>query len=256
MTYSLFGVLGSGAIVGLVLGLIGAGGSIIATPLLLYVVGVSSPHVAIGTGALAVSVNALASFLTYAVKGHVWWRCALVFTPLGVLGAWIGSSTAQYMDGQFLLILFGAIMLVAGLRMVWASKSVVVTPRKVNLKTCVITGAMGVAAGMASGFFGIGGGFLIVPALLMATRMPMVDAIGTSLLSVGAFGLTTAITYAMADNLDWVLAGYFIAGGIIGGAVGFSLSSILGDKGGVLRQMFGGLVIVMALYVVYSSSID
>jgi uncharacterized membrane protein YfcA len=81
------------------LGLLGGGGSILATPLLLYVVGVTQPHVAIGTGALAVSVNAFANFASHAIKGHVWWRCAAVFSALGVLGALGGSSLGKAMDG-------------------------------------------------------------------------------------------------------------------------------------------------------------
>ena len=83
MTGPILEAIGSGSLVGFTLGLIGGGGSILATPLLLYVVGVSSPHVAIGTGALAVSVNAYANLLGHARKGHVWWRCAIVFALVG-----------------------------------------------------------------------------------------------------------------------------------------------------------------------------
>lgn len=82
MTGSVIAAVGSGGIVGFMLGLLGGGGSILATPLLLYVVGVAQPHV--GTGALAVSVNAFANFASHAIKGHVWWRCAAVFSTLGV----------------------------------------------------------------------------------------------------------------------------------------------------------------------------
>lgn len=86
MTYSIVSAVGSGGVVGFMLGLLGGGGSILATPLLLYVVGVGEPHVAIGTGALAVSANAFANFGIHAVKGHVWWRCAIVFSLLGAIG--------------------------------------------------------------------------------------------------------------------------------------------------------------------------
>ena len=87
MTGPILEAIGSGSLVGFTLGLIGGGGSILATPLLLYVVGVSSPHVAIGTGALAVSVNAYANLLGHARKGHVWWRCAIVFALVGAASA-------------------------------------------------------------------------------------------------------------------------------------------------------------------------
>jgi hypothetical protein len=92
--------VGSGGLVGFTLGLIGGGGSILATPLLLYVVGVANPHVAIGTGALAVSANAYASLIGHARKGHVWWRCAVVFALVGSLDAAIGSSLGMLIDGK------------------------------------------------------------------------------------------------------------------------------------------------------------
>lgn len=97
--------VGSGGLVGLMLGLIGGGGSILATPLLLYVVGVADPHVAIGTGALAVSANAYANLISHARKGHVWWRCAVVFALVGSLGAAMGSSLGMLIDGKRLLFL-------------------------------------------------------------------------------------------------------------------------------------------------------
>ncbi|AAK65226.1 TSUP family transporter [Sinorhizobium meliloti] len=112
MSTSILAAVGSGGIVGFMLGLLGGGGSILATPLLLYVVGVTQPHVAIGTGALAVSVNAFANFASHAIKGHVWWRCAAVFSALGVLGALGGSSLGKAMDGDRLIFLFGILMVV------------------------------------------------------------------------------------------------------------------------------------------------
>ena len=100
--------LASGALVGFSLGLVGGGGSILATPLLLYVVGVAQPHVAIGTGALAVSVNAFANLAGHARAGNVRWRCAVIFAVVGTLGAFAGSSLGKLVDGNRLLFLFRA----------------------------------------------------------------------------------------------------------------------------------------------------
>ncbi|RUY33813.1 hypothetical protein EN978_36165, partial [Mesorhizobium sp. M7A.F.Ca.US.001.04.1.1] len=111
MTNALFAAVGSGGLVGFTLGLVGGGGSILATPLLLYVVGVAQPHLAIGTGALAVAANAFANFAGHALKGHVWWRCALVFAALGSVGALAGSSLGKSIDGTRLLFFFGLLML-------------------------------------------------------------------------------------------------------------------------------------------------
>ncbi len=89
---SLIVTIGSGGLVGFALGLLGGGGSILATPLLLYVVGVTNPHIAIGTSAVAVSANAYTNLIAHAWKGHVWWRSAVIFALVGTLGAFLGSS--------------------------------------------------------------------------------------------------------------------------------------------------------------------
>src|SRR3546814_16579017 len=92
MSGSILTAVGSGGIVGFMLGLLGGGGSILATPLLLYVVGVTQPPIAIGTGALAVSLNAFANFATPALKGYISWRCDAVFSSLGCVSALHGRS--------------------------------------------------------------------------------------------------------------------------------------------------------------------
>ena len=253
MSYSLLSAVGSGGLVGFMLGLLGGGGSMLATPLLLYAVGVAQPHVAIGTGALAVSVNAFANFASHAIKGHVWWRCALVFSGLGVIGALLGSSLGKAFDGERLIFLFGLLMVVVGALMLKPRKAVAATPRPVDLRMCLATAAVALAAGAASGFFGIGGGFLIVPGLLLATGMPMISAIGTSLLAVGAFGLATALNYASSGLVDWLLAAEFIGGGVVGGVFGMLLATRLGAYKNVLNRLFAALIFTVAAYILYRS---
>lgn len=243
--------IGSGSLVGLTLGLLGGGGSILATPLLLYVVGVSSTHVAIGTSALAVSVSAYANLVAYARKGHVWWRCALVFALVGTLGALLGSKLGLLMDGRRLLLLFGLAMVVVGVLMLRPRRATAVDAHRVDLRMCLVTGAMAVLAGIASGFFGIGGGFLIVPALIFATGMPTIAAIGSSLLAVGTFGLATALTYAAAGQIDWLIALQFIGGGIGGGFAGMQLATRLATRKATLNRIFATLVLMVAAYVIY-----
>jgi len=136
MSTSILAAVGSGGIVGFMLSLLGGGGSILATPLLLYVVGVSQPHIAIGTGALAVSVNAFANFASHAIKGHVWWRCTAVFSALGVLGALAGSSLGKAMDGNRLIFLFGVLMVVVGALMLKPRKAVTAECRQ-STSRCV-----------------------------------------------------------------------------------------------------------------------
>jgi len=106
---------------------------------------------------------------------------------------------------------------------------------------------------MASGFFGIGGGFLIVPGLMLATRMPMIKAVGSSLLAVGSFGLATAVNYSVSGFVDWTIAGEFIAGGVVGGLLGMVLANHLAQGKEALKRIFAGLIFVVAIYVLYRS---
>ncbi len=247
--------IASGGLVGFTLGLIGGGGSILATPLLLYVVGIGQPHVAIGTGALAVSINAYANLIGHARKGHVWWRCAMVFAATGTIGALAGSSLGKAFDGQGLLFLFGLLMLVVAALMLRPQATIASGIIKTDRLTCWKTAAVALGAGAASGFFGIGGGFLIVPGLMLSTGMPMISAVGSSLLAVGTFGLATAINYAVSGLIDWRVAAEFIGGGVIGGLGGMLLATRLATKRNLLNRIFAVLIIIVAFYVLYKNSI-
>lgn len=245
--------IGSGTLVGFTLGLVGGGGSILATPLLLYAVGIAQPHIAIGTGALAVSVNAYANLIGHARKGHVQWTCAIVFALIGSIGALIGSTLGKAMDGQRLLFLFGLLMLVVGALMLRPRKAVPAVPKPADLRMCLLTGSVAIMAGAASGFFGIGGGFLIVPGLILATGMRTIDAVGSSLLAVGTFGLATALNYAASGMIDWPIAAEFIGGGIIGGVLGMRLATRLSAQKDTLNRIFAALIFFVAGYVLYRS---
>ncbi len=115
--------------------------------------------------------------------------------------------------------------------------------------------AYGIGVGAISGFFGIGGGFLIVPGLIGATGMSMIQAIGSSLLSVGAFGATTATSYAFDGLVDWRVASLFIGGGLVGGMIGASFATRLAKQRGALQRIFAGVVFVVAAYMLYRSLI-
>lgn len=252
ITTSIF-AMGSGGIVGLVLGLVGGGGSILAVPLLVYVVGVRSPHVAIGTSAIAVSISALGNVFAHSTAGNVKWRCAFVFAAAGVIGALAGSQFAKALDGQKLLALFGAVMIVVGgvmLRNRHSDENVDVQLTAATAKEFVpsLLG-IGFAVGVFSGFFGIGGGFLIVPGLMLATGMALTSAIGTSLVAITAFGVATAASYAWSGLVDWPLAALFVIGGIPGGWVGVRAGQALAESKRTLNIVFAGLVILVGIYV-------
>jgi hypothetical protein len=145
-------------------------------------------------------------------------------------------------------------MLAVGVMMLRPKPAIAEAERPIDRRTCLITAAIAFATGMASGFFGIGGGFLIVPALMLATRMPMINAIGSSLLAVGSFGLATALNYAASGLVDWPVAFEFIAGGVIGGLIGMMLANRLSTSRNTLSRIFAALIFVVAAYVLYRSA--
>lgn len=246
-----------GGLVGFTLGLLGGGGSILATPLLLYVIGLG-PHQAIGTGALAVSASAFANFATHYRAGNVRWRSAGLFALIGMIGAFIGSEFGKSFDGKKLLFLFAILMIVVGIKMFRSKAGALPRDVPVNHRYCnrqsipKIAGAA-LAVGALSGFFGIGGGFLIVPALLLSTGMPMLFAVGSSLLAVGAFGLTTAANYAVSGLIDWPVAAEYIIGGFIGGWIGMRIACRLSDRKTTLNRIFAYVVCLIALYMLYKN---
>ncbi len=257
LLHSVLAVL-SGSLVGFTLGLIGGGGSIMATPLLLYIVGLP-PHEAIGTSALAVSVNAFANFSGYARSGNVRWPSAVLFACVGVVGAIVGSSLGKTFDGKRLLFLFGVVMIVVGITMLRRGQRAVrdqtmTHPHRTSIANPALVAGAALLVGVLAGFFGIGGGFLIVPGLLFSTGMPMIDAVGSSLLSVGSFGLTTAVNYAASGLIDWTVALEYIAGGVVGGLLGMRLARTLALRRAVLNQVFAGFVFVVAAYMLYRNA--
>jgi uncharacterized membrane protein YfcA len=243
--------LASGSIVGFSLGIAGGGGSVLAVPLLVYVVGVPSPHIAIGTSAFAVAVNAAANLLQYAHSGVVKWRCALVFAAAGVFGALIGSTLGKMLDGQKLLALFAGFMIVTGTLMLKRRSLKGDAEVQLNRQNLPKVVAIGVLTGGLSGFFGIGGGLLIVPGLMLATGMPILNAVGSSLVVVIAFGLTTAMNYGVSGLVDWTLAGLFTAGGVLGGIGGAAAAKTLARHRGALSVAFAAVIFCVALSMLY-----
>lgn len=251
--------IASGSLVGFSLGLVGGGGSILAVPLLVYLVGVPSPHIAIGTSAIAVAASAAVNLAGHARARTVKWSCALVFAVAGMLGAAGGAQLGKMVDGGRLLGLFGVLMIVVGIAMLRPRKSggnpeIKLTSESMPKLLPLLIG-VGFVVGMLSGFFGIGGGFLVVPGLVGATAMPLINAIGSSLVSVTAFGITTAASYAWSGLVDWPLAGLFVVGGALGGLLGIQLAKHLAGHKHALTRIFSAIVIVVGFYVVTKSLI-
>jgi len=239
----------SGALVGFLLSVFGGGGSVLAAPLLIYVVGVTDPHVAIGTSAAAVAVNAVAGLATHARAGRVKWPCAIVFGLTGVIGSVAGSTFAKHVDGHRLLFLFALAMAAVAIAMLRpkagaGDPTVTITPARA-LKLA----PLGLLTGLGAGFFGIGGGFLIAPGLMASTGMTLAHAQASSLLSVALFGSATAANYAVSGLVDWPVFWAMLAGGAAGTLAGIPAARALASRAVLGRRLFALLILVVAAYV-------
>lgn len=235
-----------GALVGLLLTLFGGGGSVLATPWLIYVVGVADTHVAIGTSAAAVAVNALGGLFGQARAGEVKWPCAIAFGLSGLAGSFAGAALAREVDGKALLAWFAVAMIAIAVSMLVQRRNegdpaVRLAPAMV-LKLVPV----GLAAGFAAGFFGIGGGFLIVPGLMAATGMTLANAGASSLVSVALFGGATSASYLAAGQFAWPLFGALVAGGAAGTLAALPLARRLAGRTRLARSLFALMVIAVA----------
>jgi uncharacterized membrane protein YfcA len=238
-----------GGVIGLLLSVFGGGGSVLATPLLVYVVGVRDPHVAIGTSAAAVAVNAAMGLAAQAKAGRVKWPCALVFGGTGLAGSLIGAHFAKQVDGRSLLLWFALAMALVGASMLRRKTSegdpgVRLTPA-LTLKLA----PLGLLVGLAAGFFGIGGGFLIVPGLMAATGMTLANAAASSLVSVVLFGAATSASYALSGMVDGEVFVALVAGGAAGALAGAPLAKRIAGHAVGARRAFAVMVLLTAAYV-------
>jgi uncharacterized membrane protein YfcA len=240
-----------GAVIGLLLAVFGGGGSVLATPLLLYGVGVRDPHVAIGTSAAAVAVNAASGLFLQARAGQVKWPCALVFGGAGLAGSLTGAHIAKQIDGQALLLWFALAMALVGGSMLLPRTSPGDPDVRINNRLMLRLAPAGLAVGLAAGFFGIGGGFLIVPGLMAATGMTLANAAASSLVSVVLFGSATSLSYAASGLVDWRVFAALVAGGVLGAIAAGPVSRRLAGRADVARRLFAVLVLMTAGYVAW-----
>jgi uncharacterized membrane protein YfcA len=243
----------AGLPVGLAIGMVGGGGSIIAVPLLYYVVGIGSPHAAIGAAAVTVSLNAAAGVAAHQRAGNIKWPCALVFAAAGIAGAVLGAEAGQLLHSSRLLAAFGVLMLVIGALQLRPRRTLPQPGVRLSRDTAAHLLPrllpMGFGVGLLAGFFGIGGGFLIVPGLIWATAMPIGVAIGTSLVIVTTLGAATAVSYALSGLVDWPLTAMLVLGGAIGSAIGMRAGRRLADQQRKFEIGFACVVIAVGAFV-------
>jgi uncharacterized protein len=240
-----------GAAVGFSLGLVGGGGSILTVPLLVYVMGEPVSE-AIGTALAIVGVNALVGFLVHWRERRADIRIGISFGLAGTVGAVVGTWFGHLLPGGQILFLFALLMLLAALATVRRRAS----PRgpsaagvlrgdrgHIELLKLVVAG---VGVGFLTGFFGVGGGFVIVPALVVALRMPMHRAIGTSLLIITINSAVGLITHLQYGRIDLPITALFIVGGVAGTVVGTRFAGRVSEQR--LRQTFAAGLVAVSCY--------
>lgn len=234
-----------GAAIGLALGLLGGGGSILTVPILIYILG-QDTHAAIATSLAIVGTNAIIGTGMHWRAGHVRVREALIFGAIGMVGAYLSAGLGQLLSDALLLVLFAVLMLIVGALMLRPVKVATshTSPRQGFDRWWRIVAA-GLGVGVLTGFLGVGGGFLIVPALVLVLGMPMADAVGSSLLVIALNSVAGLAGKLPLAGLDWQLTLIFVVAGIIGLLLGTHWSNIWPAQR--LRGTFAGMVLVLAV---------
>ena len=234
--------------IGLSLGLLGSGGSILTVPVLHYLVG-QPEKLAIGGSLLVVGLISTAACVPYALSRQVDWRNVAWFGVPGMAGAWLGATVAHWVPGPVQLALFGGVMLLASWRMlrVRTIQPSIRDPRRL----AVVAGGTGV--GLLSGLVGVGGGFLIVPALVLLAGVAISNAVGTSLVviamnAITGFGKYRGVLAAEGLELDWRILLTVSAIGVAGSFAGHRLGRRLSQA--VLRKVFGVFLVLMGLVII------
>jgi uncharacterized protein len=227
--------------IGVLLGLLGGGGSILTVPLLVYVAS-QDPKTAIATSLVVVGATAAIGAIGHARAGRVQWRTALLFGSAGMVGAYAGGRAAAHVPGSWLLIGFALLMAATAVAMLRgrppATPAAVSGPRTGHILV------EGLLVGMVTGMVGAGGGFLIVPALVLLGGLPMPTAVGTSLVVIAMKSGAGVLGYLASTPVDWVLAGTVTAAATVGIVIGGTLVGRMPDA--TLRRGFGLLVALAA----------
>jgi uncharacterized membrane protein YfcA len=229
-------------IVGVSLGLLGGGGSILTVPLLAYVAGLEPKH-AIATSLLVVGVTSAVGAITHARAARVHWRVAVLFGVAAMAGAYAGGRLARFVPATVLMLAFAAIMIAAAVAMLRGRKNTTGAGGSHTLSMVKIA-ALGSAVGTISGLVGAGGGFLLVPALALLGGLAMPVAVGTSLVVIAMQSLAGLAGHLASEHIDWRLAAMVTAAAVIGAVIGGRLTALV--RPAALRQAFGWFVLVMA----------
>lgn len=244
--------IGFGVLIGLLLGLVGGGGSILTVPILVYVIGLGV-HEATATSLVIVGLTALSGAIPHARAGRVQLATALPFGGTGIAGAFAGTWLNARVSGPVILLLFGGLMLVVAARMGLGRAAAPVERDRAAGHRRGIVLAAGLAVGLMTGFFGVGGGFLIVPALVLALGLPMRLAVGTSLVVIAINSGAGVLAHLRGGGFDVAIALLFVVGGFAGGILGGRLAGRIDETR--LGRGFAVLVALVAIYLIARNAV-
>ncbi len=241
--------LGLALVVGLAMGLLGAGGSILTVPIFLYVIGFEAKQ-AIAMSLAVVGATSLVGAVRHGRLGNVNLRIALTFGPIAMLGTYLGARLSVFFSGTAQLALFGTVMLVASFFML-SDHHPAPSERRLSAVdlALVVLGAFGV--GILTGLAGVGGGFLMVPVFILLLRLPVKQAVGTSLLVITLKAFVGLGGYLTHVDVDWGLIGGFAAIAIAGIWIGTHLLQFLSPH--AIKRVFGIFLLVMGVWILYQN---
>ena len=235
-------VLALAVVVGVSLGMLGGGGSILTVPILSYVAGMAAQE-AIAASLFVVAVTSVVGVIVHARAGRVRWRTGVTFGAAGMLGAFVGGQLAAFIPGRVLMVLFALMMTVTAIMMLRSRREITATcevaPTRVILQ--------GLAVGSVTGLIGAGGGFIVVPALCLLGGLPMAAAVGTSLLVIAMNAFAGLIGHLGYVEIDWPITLAVAGAAVVGSLVGSRLAGRV--PAATLRRAFGVLVLVVAAFV-------
>lgn len=234
-------------LIGISLGLLGGGGSILTVPILLYVFHLPTRQ-AIATSLLVVGTTSFAALIPHAKAGRVQWRTGAIFGATSMVGAYVAGRLAKHIPAAILLLAFGGMMVVTAIAMMRGKKSSSADePAETRPLPVLKIVAEGLAVGAVTGLVGAGGGFLVVPALVLLGGLPMPVAVGTSLLVIGMKSYAGFAGYLSSVAIPWNVAGLVVLAAVAGSFVGARMVHMLPPER--LRRGFAWFVIVMAVFI-------
>lgn len=235
-------------VVGVSLGLLGGGGSILTVPILRYVLGMEA-HQAIALSLLVVGTTSLAAVIPHARRGRVRFRTGIAFGLAGMVGAYLAGRVAHYVPATLLLCAFALVMFATAFAMLRRPAAAQATVAVESCRDIPVAKVLveGVVVGAVTGFVGAGGGFLVVPALVLLGKLPMELAVGTSLVVIAMKSLAGFAGFLGTTTVDWTLGFTLSAAAIAGSVVGGALAGRA--KPAALRTGFGWFVVAMAFFI-------